>query len=310
MISRYLQRTAVLAAALSMPLAAHAQLGKLGKKLGKAIGQEVAGKPASSSSSSAPVLTAEMLDAFLVGIAVEAGPRMQAKQRHDADIAAYDAWRTRLDSLNGLLAAEYLRANSAALQCSQAASADPGLMQLNMQMAEKLQSMSEADRARVEAKMERWGEKMQAAYRAKDLTTVASYTDSVRTVLGVDITTASVNQHSSYQQCLAKQQSAAVDPDRIVALQTQVQQLSQNAPREPRGTDLEISQEQRDSLRVLGIRASGLSASDYAWAREQSWAFLAARRRDDHSSSDKDWLAMMRAREAELLKYEFVIVEN
>jgi len=311
MSSRFFVRAAVVAAALSIPMAAHAQFGKLGKKLGKAIGQEVAGKPASSSSSNAPVLTPEMLDSFLEGIAVEAGPRMAAKAKYDADVAAYEAWRARLDSLNEVLAAEYQRGNAGAMQCNQSAANDPGMMQLNMQIAQKMQSMSDDDRARIEAKMEKWGEKMQAAYKASDMATVAMYSDSIRNVIGVDVTTASLAQNSAYQQCMAKQAGAdQMDPDRIVALQAEVQTLTQNAPREPRHSDLEVSQEQRDSLRVLGIRASGLSDSDYAWAREQSWAYLAARSRNDYSSSDKDWLATMRAREAELLEYEFVIVES
>ena len=75
MNSRFFTRAALVVAALTVPVAAHAQLGKLGKKLGKAIGQEVVGQPAASTSSSAPVLTPQMLDAFLKGVAVEAGPR-------------------------------------------------------------------------------------------------------------------------------------------------------------------------------------------------------------------------------------------
>lgn len=300
-----------MAAALCLPVAAHAQFGKLGKKLGKAIGQEVAGKPASSSSSSAPVLTPDMLDAFLKGLAVEAEPRLVAKAKYDADVAAYEAWRSRLDSLNDVLAAEYQRGNAGAMQCSQSVANDPDMMQLNTQIAQKMQSMSDDDRERIEAKIEKWGEKMQAAYEANDMATVAVYSDSIRAVIGVDVTTASVKQNSAYQQCMATQQNAdTMDPDRIAALQAEVQKLTQNAPREPRRSDLDVSQDLRDSLRVLGVRASGLSASDYAWAREQSWAYLAARSRNDYSSSDKDWLAMMKAREAELLEYEFVIVES
>src|SRR5690606_14954702 len=133
---------------------------------------EVVGQPAASTSSSAPVLTPQMLDAFLKGVAVEAGPRMAAKQQYEADLASFDRWEFQLDSLGKLLTAEYNRANAGATQCANAASSDPDLMQLNMQMARKMESMSDAEREAIEARMEAWGDKMRAAYQAGDMATV------------------------------------------------------------------------------------------------------------------------------------------
>ena len=101
-----------------------------------------------------------------------------------------------------------------------------------------------------------------------------------------------------------------MDGDRIVALNTQLQKMSQNAPREPDRGDLDIPQEQRDSLRVLGVKASGLSESEYAWMQEQTWSYLAHIRRNDGEKVDSDWLEIMKAREADLVKYEFVITGN
>jgi hypothetical protein len=309
---RLVARAALAATVLLMPIATHAQLGKLGKKLGKAVGQEIAGKPASSSaSSSAPMLTPAMLDAFLKGIAVEAQPRMAALQQHQADMAAHRRWYDQVDSLNQALAAEYQRANAGAMQCSQSLSSDPGMMQLNMQIAEKMQSMSDAERARVQARMEAWGQKIQTAYQRNDMQTVGIYSDSIRTVLGVDISTASAASNGTYQQCLAKQQaSAGIDTDKIAAINAQLMQLTQNPVREPQQSDLAIPQARRDSLRALGIAASGLSDVEYAWAREQAWAYLASLARGDDSAADPQWVAMMQARQAELSRYEFVITES
>ena len=311
MNSRFFLRAALAVAALTIPAAAHAQLGKLGKKLGKAIGQEVVGQPVASASNSAPVLTPQMLDAFLKGIAVEAEPRMAAKQQYEADLAAFDRWEFQLDSLGKLLVAEYNRANSGATQCAGAASSDPDLMQLNMQMARKVESMSAAEREAIEARMEVWGDRMRAAYQANDMATVRTYTDSIRSVLGVDLTAASLSQNSAYQQCLAKQQAATgIDTDRIQALNDQIGRLQQNPPGRPSDSDLDVPQVQRDSLRALGLAASGLGDAEYAWAREQSWAYLAMLHRGEMTSADPDWLEMMQAREAKLRKYEFVIAEG
>ena len=312
MIPRFSARAAVVAVALIVPVAAQAQLGRLGKKLGKAVGQEIAGKPAAeSNASSAPVLTPQMLDAFLKGIAVEAQPRMAALQKHQADIAKYERWQFEVDSLGKALNDEYARGSAGATQCNQSLAPDPAMMQLNMQMAKKMESMSDAERDAMQAKLEDWGEKMQAAYRSNDLATVGMYSDSLRAALGVDVTAASMAPSAAYQQCMAKQQaSAGIDTDKIQAINARLQQLSQNPVREPQSDDLDIPQSQRDSLRVLGVAASRLSNADYAWAREQSWAYLASLGRGDNSAADPDWLAMMQAREPELKKYEFVIAES
>lgn len=312
MMPRLVARAAFAAAVLIVPVAGQAQLGKLGKKLGKAVSQEITGKPQSSAaSSSAPVLTPQMLDAFLKGVAVEAQPRMAALRKHQADMGAYQRWQTELDSLNQELSAEYQRGTAGAAQCNQTLTADPAMMQLNMAIAKKLESMSDAERERVQEQLDAWGEKMSDAYQRNDVGTASRYADSIRNVLGVDVTAAATAQPNAYQQCMAKQQaSAGVDHDRIAALNAQILKLSQNPAREPRDSDLDIPQSERDSLRVLGIAASGLSDSDYAWAREQAWAYLAMMSRGDEPTGDAEWIAMMRAREAELKKYEFVIAEG
>lgn len=313
MNTRSFARAAVIAAALIVPAAAQAQLGKLGKKLGKAVGQEIVGKPAASSdaSSSAPVLTPEMLDAFLEGVAVEAQPRLAALQKYQADQAAFDRYNFQVDSLGKALTAEYERGSAGAMKCQQSLSNDPAMMQLNMQMAKKMESMSEADRDRMMVKLEAWGEKMRAAYQANDMKTVGMYSDSLRAALGVDVTAASMAPSAAYQQCVAQQQtSAGIDTDKIEALNAQLQRLMQNPVREPSSDDLDIPQAQRDSLRALGISASGLSASEYAWAREQSWAYLASVSRGEEGAGDAAWLEMMQARLPELKKYEFVIAES
>jgi hypothetical protein len=313
MIPRFSARAAIFAVALIVPAAAEAQLGKLGKKLGKAVGQEIVGKPAAASdaSSSAPVLTPEMLDAFLKGVAIEAQPRMAALQRHQADQAAFDRYNFQVDSLSQALTAEYQRGSAGAMQCQQSLSNDPAMMQLNMQMAQKMEGMSEADRDRMMVKLEGWGEKMRAAYQANDMKTVGMYSDSLRAALGVDVTAASMAPSAAYQQCVAQQQaSSGIDTDKIDAINAQLQRLMQNPVREPSSDDLDIPQSQRDSLRALGIAASGLSASEYAWAREQSWAYLASVSRGEEGAGDAAWLEMMRARQAELKTYEFVIAES
>ena len=312
MMPRLVVRAAIAAAALIVPVAGQAQLGKLGKKLGKAVGQEIVGKPAQgSSSSSAPVLTPPMLDAFLKGVAVEAEPRMAALQKHRSNVAAFERWEFQLDSLSQELTAEYQRGSAGAMQCNQSLAADPAMMQLNMQIAQKMESMTDAERERMEARTDAWGEKMRAAHKANDMATVAVYADSMRSVLGVDVTAASLAQSTAYQQCMAKTQTATgPDMERIDTLNARILKLSQSQVREPRQSDLEIPQSQRDSLRVLGIAASGLSDSEYAWAREQAWAYLASLSRGEDSSADPQWLAMMQARQAELTKYEFVITES
>ena len=305
-----LARAAMLAVALVLPISAQAQFGKLGKKIGKAIGEEVAGKPADSNSNSAPTLTPQMLDAFLKGVAVEAEPRMASRRKYLADMAAYDRWESELDSLGKLLAAEYGKAKSGAAQC-QPPAADPAVMQANMQMAKKMESMSAEERKALQARMEAWGDKMRAAQESNDMKTFKAYADSMQHVMGVDVAGASMTQNTAYQQCVARQQaSSGMDTDRIQALNDRIATLQQNQPRRPESSDLDIPQTQRDSLRALGVAASGLAVSDYAWAREQAWAYLAMISRGDVSAAEPAWLEMMNERKVELQKYEFVIFES
>jgi hypothetical protein len=303
-------RAAMVAVALALPITAQAQLGKLGKKLGKAIGEEVVGKPADSKSSSAPTVTPEKLDAFLKGIALEAGPRMPARQKYLQEVAAYRRWESELDSLSKLLSAEYGKGNDAAAKC-QPAAGDPAAMQANMQMAKKMQSMSPQEREALEARMESWGEKMRAAYESGDMKTFQAYADSMRNAMGVDVASVSVSQNNAYQQCLAREQaSAGMDMDRIQQINDRIAVLQQNRPNQPDRSAYDIPQAQRDSLRAAGVATSGLPEAEYAWVREQAWAYLAMISRGDLSSAEPEWLEMFKAREAELKKYEFVIVEG
>lgn len=310
MKSTSIARAATLAAALMLPMTAHAQLGKIGKRIGKAIGEEVVAKPAEPSSNSAPTLTPQMLDAFLKGIAVEAEPRMGARQKYLDDLAAHDRWQFQLDSLSQLLAAEYNKVNNAAAQC-QPAAADPAVMQANMQMAKKMESMSPAERKALEARMESWGEKMRAAYESSDMATFKAYADSMQRMMGVDVASASTAENTAYQQCIARQQaSSGMDADKIQALNDAIAKLQQNPVRRPDESDLQIPQAQRDSLGALGLAASGLTRTEYAWVREQAWAYLAMVSSGSANGMEPEWLEMMKAREPELKKYKFVIVES
>lgn len=309
-MSSVLSRAAILVVALAVPVTAHAQLGRLGKKLGKAIGEEVAGKPAAKTNSSSPVLTAEMLDQYLKGIEVEARPRMAAMAKYASDSVAYHKWHRQLDSLNQLLTAEYQRGQAGAAQCQQYL-ADAGATAAQTKLVERMENMSDDERDKLEARMDAWAEKVKAAQASGDMAALTAYSDSLRNILGADLTSAASASSVAYAECVAKhQQGAGMDGDRIAALNTEMQRLSQKAPREPDRSDLDIPQHQRDSLRVLGIKASGLSESEYAWMQEQTWAYLAHIRRNDGEKVDSDWLEIMKAREADLLKYEFVITGN
>ena len=132
----------------------------------------------------------------------------------------------------------------------------------------------------------------------------------------IGIVTAARNQFPPEAKADVEKFFAEVQPltreweQTVENLNAQILKLSQNPAREPRDSDLDIPQAERDSLRVLGIAASGLSDSDYAWAREQAWAYLAMVSRGDEPTGDAEWIAMMQAREPELKKYEFVIAEG
>lgn len=306
MSSRLLPRLA-LAALLLVPGAAQAQLGKLGKRVGKAIGGKVVDDriaEKTGGSRSQPTLTAEMLDGYLKGVAAEAGPLMAAQRQYSVDSIAYARWRRQVDSVSSELEKEVARQSDGYSKCIQSP-ANQNLMATQQAMAQKLASMSDAERERVQERMEYLGEKMSAAYQGGKMALAQAYSDSMQKAIGMDVSALG----AADAKCTATAQGAAGNQARIDALNGTMQQLNQHPVREPRHPNEQLTDAQRDSLEALGIAESGLSESDYAWVREQAIAWLRAREQGDAlSGMPAEWVKLLEAREKELEQYRFVIL--
>lgn len=306
MRSQFLVRVVCLAlAALLVPVTGQAQLGKLGKKIGKAVGDQVVKKDDAKANNAAPSLTPDMVDAYLKGVEVEGEPQLAARAQYHADSVAFAQWEARVKALSQQM--ESVMTNNAASKCAQQQSSSPDMMALQREMAKKLDDLDDDAREKLEAQLEALTDKIEAAYARNDMNAVGAHAAEIRRLIGLDVNQgAAVAQGMS--QCMQQHGNTTPDMNRYAQLQADMNALGQQRPNEPRRP--EPSQKQRGKWRLDGLKASGLTQAEYAWAQEQVAAYLAAvNRNEDMSSLDKNWVSMMKAREATMKKYAFVIAD-
>ena len=302
-VRRYpLALAAALALALPLPADAQGILGRVKSKAaevtGKKAGEKAADKAGVASDSRAPKfsdnlleITPERLDQVLRGAAAEAEParrdaREEAatrqdyeakKRQYESDVQTYEQrkrdWQAKkaaLDAKN----AKYNEQMTAYQQCMQST---PGYQQSQAQgqaMAQRFASMSEAERAEAQKKLEDLSKRMQAAQARGDQKMMALLADSANMIMGMPKPTAQSTANAREMQKCGKMPELDVQ-----AYQAEYQKLGEEpstpqAPVEPPRDEAAVAARmaRRDSM---ASRAAGLTIKQYGLMKERVAAYLA-----------------------------------
>ena len=293
---------AALALALPLPAAAQGILGRVKDKAaavtGKKAGDKAADKAGVSSDSRAPKfsdnlleITPERLDQILRGAAAEAEParrdaREEAatrqdyeakKRQYESDLQTYEQrkrdWQAKKAALEAKNA-KYSEQMTAYQQCMQGTAGYQQSQAQGQAMAQKFASMSEAERAETQKKLEDLQKRMQAAQARGDQKMMALLADSAGAIMGMAKPTAQSNANAREMQKCGKMPE--MDPQ---ALQAEYQKLGEEpgtpqAPIEPPRDEAAVAARmaRRDSM---ASRAAGLTIKQYGLMKERVAAYLA-----------------------------------